>query len=184
MKRNGMVDIYRLLFIFLIMAHHLYLSFLFADAWIYVEFFFILSGYFTMKHYVAGEWKSIEEKAEEAITYTLRKFKRIMPYVVVAVLLEYSCDYIMAGFQGKRALLSMLENMICELCLLSSSGLVNAYVAPIWYVSAMFLVFPLFTFMLSFRKMHKWYYGFFVMGFTGALLRKSWGYQSFENMAV
>lgn len=114
-----------------------------------------------MKHYALGvERKSVEEKASEAIAYTLHKFKGIMPYVVIAVLLEYSSEFIIAGFQGKRALLFMLENMVYELCLLSSSGLVNAYVAPIWYLSAMFLVFPLFTFMLSFKKMHKWYCGF------------------------
>ena len=161
MKRNGMVDIYRLLFIFLIMAHHLYLDIPFASAWVYVEFFFILSGYFTMKHYALGvERKSVEEKASETITYTLHKFKRIMPYVVIAVLLEYGSELKIVGFQGKRELLSMLENMVFELCLLSSSGLANAYVAPIWYLSAMFLVFPLFTFMLSFKEMHKWYYGF------------------------
>lgn len=134
------------------MAHHLYISFLFADAWIYVEFFFILSGYFTMKHYASGEWESIEEKVEETITYTLHKFKRVMPYVAVAVLLEYSVDYIMDGFQGIRALLSMFENMICEFCLFSSSGLVSANVAPIWYLSAMFLLFPCLRSCFRFRK--------------------------------
>lgn len=184
MKRSGIVDIYRLLFIFLIMAHHLYISSLFANAWIYVEFFFILSGYFTMKHYASGEWKSIEEKTAESITYTFHKFKKVMPYVAAAVLLEYGLDYITAGFQGIRALFSTFENMICELCLLSSSGLINANVAPIWYLSAMFLVFPLFTFMLSFQEMHKWYYGFLswvpavlYYGKVGVISRlKTWPY--------
>lgn len=185
LKRNGMVDIYRLIFILLIMVNHLYISAPFATSWIYVEFFFILSGYYTMRHYAARGEGSLVESASEAITYTLCKFKRIMPYVGIAVLLEYVCDYISVymsiGFLGKRHLLFVIENMICELTLLSSSGLVEANLAPIWYLSAMFLVFPLFTFMLSFRKMHKWYLGYLswvlaalYYGYVGVICKRDW----------
>ena len=46
-------------------------------------------------------------------------------------------------------MLFMMENMIYEVTLLSSSGLAWTNLSPIWYLSAMFLVFPLFTLMLS-----------------------------------
>lgn len=180
-----MVDIYRLVFIFLIMAHHLYLNSPFASAWIYVEFFFILSGYYTMKHYAGKEETALEERSLEAITYTMHKFKRIMPYVAIAVLLEYICDYyaeyLSLGFLGKRYLLFVFENLISEITLLSSSGLVEANLAPIWYLSAMFLVFPLFTFMLSFKKLHKWYLGYLswvlavlYYGHVGVICKRDW----------
>lgn len=57
--RNGMVDIWRFVFCLLIMAHHMYhigieRIYPFQSAWIYVEFFFILSGYFTGKHFWGG----------------------------------------------------------------------------------------------------------------------------------
>ncbi len=185
MKRNGMVDIYRLIFILLIMTHHLYISGPFESAWIYVEFFFILTGYYTMKHYAGREEASFEDRAHEAIAYTLRKFKRIMPYVVIAVLLEYGCDYIVdyleTGSLGKRYMLFMMENMIYEVTLLSSSGLAWTNLSPIWYLSAMFLVFPLFTLMLSCKKMHKWYLGYLswvlavlYYGYVGVIGKRDW----------
>lgn len=186
MKRNGMVDIYRLIFILLIMAHHLYVSDApFESAWIYVEFFFILSGYYTMKHYAGMEEASLEDRSFEAVTYTLHKFKRFMPYVAIAVLLEYGCvyiaGYITSGYLGKRHLLHMIEDLVCEITLLSSSGLVEAKHAPIWYLSAMLLVFPLFTFMLSFKKLHKWYLGYLswvlavlYYGNVGVICKRDW----------
>ena len=56
-QRNGMIDIWRFIFALLIMGHHMYHldigeSYLFQSAWIYVEFFFMLSGYFTAKHFL------------------------------------------------------------------------------------------------------------------------------------
>lgn len=158
-----MVDIYRFVFILLIMAHHLYLKGKpFNSAWIYVEFFFILSGYFTMYHYSMrkdpDKTLSLEIKASEAVGYTLKKFGRMFPYILIAVFMEFTVECISTGISGERQFLNLSEQFIVESLLLSSSGLVSAHVAPIWYLSAMFLVFPLFCLLLSFKQMWKWYY--------------------------
>ena len=71
-----------------------------------------------------------------------------MPYVIISVLTEYIIDFLQTGYAGKRQLLTEIENVICEILLLSSSGCMDAKVAPIWFISAMFLVFPIFLILL------------------------------------
>jgi peptidoglycan/LPS O-acetylase OafA/YrhL len=158
-SRIGMVDIYRLLFIFLIMKHHLYIpGGHFQSAWIYVEFFFILTGYFTALHFDklfhTNQFSSISDKQKYVLSYSFHKFKNFIPYILIAVIFEYSLSVLSVLPQGKRALLTLFENFVCEITLLSSSGLSSADLAPIWYLSAMFLVFPLFALILSSDKLH------------------------------
>ena len=78
-----------------------------------------------------------------------------MPYIVVSVFTEYIVDFLQIGYAGKRQLLTEIENMICEILLLSSSGCISARVAPIWFISAMFLVFPIFLILLVKLKDNK-----------------------------
>ena len=57
-KRASVVDLWRFIALIMIMIHHLYI---FGDpftgeycgrfGWIFVEFFFIVAGYFTYKHF-------------------------------------------------------------------------------------------------------------------------------------
>ena len=50
---KGMIDLYRIVAILLIMKHHLYIEGgRFQSAWIYVEFFFILTGCLAAKKFV------------------------------------------------------------------------------------------------------------------------------------
>ena len=60
--RLGAVDLTRFIMILLIMAHHLYLfgysdDYLGESCWAWVDYFFILTGYFTMQHYEGNNEK-------------------------------------------------------------------------------------------------------------------------------
>ena len=159
-QRNGMIDIWRFIFALLIMGHHMYHldigeSYLFQSAWIYVEFFFMLSGYFTAKHFLWGGWYiqyTEKDGAKEAVLYTLNKMKKIIPYTTIFILTEYIIRNLNYDWKSLRGFLGGFEDSIFELLLLSSSGVVNARLAPVWYLSAMFLVLPIFCYLIRTKE--------------------------------
>lgn len=75
-----MVELCRFLACYVIFSYHA--GGRFTTGWIFVEFFFMLSGYFAIKHLVRIEGK-IENKATYPIQYTIDKFKRLLPYTTV-----------------------------------------------------------------------------------------------------
>lgn len=104
-----------------------------------------------------------------------------MPYVAVAEIFQYvlRLESIVDG--GRRALLSSVEALLCEGLLLSTSNMVSAAIPPIWFLSAMFLVFPLFSVMLS-SQTHRavvycylsWLIPVLYYGAAGVVSRKPW----------
>lgn len=113
-----------------------------------MEYFFILSGFFTIAHFEKSPVN--ENTGMEAVRYTLRKFQAYLPYVAAAILLRYGLDAIPLLIRGdiKGAVYSFL-NIPFEISLLTSSGLAfEAKLATIWYLSALFIVMPLFTWLL------------------------------------
>lgn len=156
-SKMGMIEVWRFLFMLLIMAHHMYHlglkgGYLFRGAWVYVEFFFILTGGFTLRHFEKDRLRgrSAENAARESVVYTLRKFSSFFGYVVIAVFLEYFLQgfALLTSGQLVKFVLSF-QNMPFEVLLLSSSGIINPKLAPVWYLSAMFLVMPLFCYVIQ-----------------------------------
>lgn len=151
-KRIGSVDLARFLMILLIMAHHLYLfgyadGYLGESCWAWVDYFFILTGYFTMSHFTAYEGK--DSYAKEALIYTLKKFKGFMPYVFAAVVLQYFLEALPYLLQHDvRLFIDSFVDLPYELLLLSSSGIVWSKLAPIWFLSAMLLTLPVLIYLL------------------------------------
>lgn len=64
-KKNNMVELCRFLACYVIFSYHA--GGRFTTGWIFVEFFFMLSGYFAIKHLVRMEGK-IENKATYPIS--------------------------------------------------------------------------------------------------------------------
>lgn len=91
--RSGNVDIAKFIACLLIMAHHLHIlgieSYPFYNSWIYVEFFLMITGYYTCAHY---DGKEVTNKIKDGLSYTLRKFATILPYTVVVTVLAYVTD--------------------------------------------------------------------------------------------
>lgn len=93
-KKNGTIDIYRLLFALVIMAGHsvtigMKPPFPFAGVGIFVEFFYLLTGYFTLLHFDRQLPRISSEWIAESLRYTWKKFKAFFPYVSVSVSLIY-----------------------------------------------------------------------------------------------
>ena len=89
-NRNILIDIWRIIATILILKHHTYYMNLevhyyhFRQARMYVEFFFLLSGYFTYAHFSRRACADINEMAGASIRYTWKKWLRFLPYVIPA----------------------------------------------------------------------------------------------------
>ena len=118
--------------------------------WAWVDFFFMLSGYFAMVHVQKLPPEVRRSPGKASLQYVFRKFCSYMPYVLIAVLTRYilfAISYLHVG-HFKDALRVFLE-MPFELGLLSTTGIVEAQLASIWYLSAMFIVLPVILYMIS-----------------------------------
>lgn len=148
-----MVDVCRFVAIILIMAHHRYVIGYEGDyfgkfGWAWVDYFFMLTGYFTMCHF-KEQYLKTENVGKDAVIYTVRKIKGLLGITFVTIILYYaisSVSYIQQG-QSKVAM-GLLANMPLELALLPSAGFFQANMAPIWFLSAMVLMLPLLIYLL------------------------------------
>lgn len=90
-----------------------------------------------------------EESGKEVVKYTFHKFASYMPYVCFAVFIRYLMDALPYLCQGNvLSFLHSFLDMPFEVMLLTSSGIIEARLAPIWYLTAMFIVMPLFSWLL------------------------------------
>lgn len=136
------------------MSHHLYLfgysaGYLGESCWAWVDYFFILTGYFTIYHYKKKNENYNGYCAREALQYTLNKFRGYMPYVFISVALQYTLEaYPYLLKHNVKMFVDSFSDMPYELLLLSSSGIVWPKMAPIWFLSAMFLTLPILIYLL------------------------------------
>lgn len=150
-KRISVVDLWKFIASMMIMTYHLFhLGPAFYDcsygkfAWIYVEFFYILTGYFTYKHFYKQQisLKNIDIY-KQSFRYTLNKFKPFLPYTTIAISLQYLITSpITSLFTAPKQFFGHFYNYPFEVLLLGDAVKMNQLVIPIWFLSAMLLVFP------------------------------------------
>lgn len=153
--RENFVDLWRFVAILMIMGHHQYhvgaRGYPFAMGWVFVEFFFALTGYLTTAHFAHSQPMCLAEQSKKAVCYTIKKFKHFLPFVWLAIILEYAFHFA-ADFQSMLSNLpetvSWLAKLPLEMLLISSSY-TKPELVPLWYLSAMFIVFPLFCLLLQ-----------------------------------
>ncbi len=180
--RIAYVDLFRFVMILLIMSHHLYLfgfsdDYLFRSCWAWTDYFFLLTGYFTMRHFADREVRG--EYAPEALRYTLRKLSGCFPLVLIAVTAQYLLEAVPSLVQGNpKQFLSTFCDWPYEVLLLSSSGIVWTKVMPLWFLSAMLLTLPLMIYlMLRFRDFWhilSWLFPLFYYGQIGINTVRDW----------
>lgn len=152
------LDICRFFAILMIMGHHSYIvgnsgNYPFANAWLWVEYFFMITGYMTMAHFSRNAI-SDNQIGQEAFFYTLRKFKAFLPYLIPTIFIQYVVEAFPYLKTGEFAsFIKSFINFPFECLMLTSGGFGGAKLAPIWYLSAMFLVLPiLICLMLGLKK--------------------------------
>ncbi len=146
-KRDGKIEMMRFYAIITIMCGHFRVIGLsdlerpFAKTWIFVEFFFIISGFFAAKVFDGRENGKTDPAL--AVKYTLTKFKRYLPYVICAVALEYALRYTYLLQSGAfHKWMSSIDDMPFEMMMLSAANTNGTKAFALWFLSASFIVFP------------------------------------------
>ena len=187
-KRLGIVDLWRFVFSIVIMLGHMYYIIpgvnasgrLYGGGAVYVEFFFILSGYFAANHILGerghnGTTLSPNNKDEEvnnyarlSVIYVWNKFKRMLPYIWTSVLWMFIVKIVRVESHFKRNFIYFAEKAVCSMLLITSTGFgstsadkTDALNPPMWYLSAMFLALPVVCMLLMNKKTRN-VYGYYL----------------------
>lgn len=159
-KRISIVDLWRFVAAIMIMVHHLYYlgepfegnDFRGKFAWICVEFFLILTGYFTYSHFNSHR-EDGKDIFKAGIEYTIKKFKVFLPYTTIAVTLDY---ILLAEYSLLRedtyTFFSHFFNYPYEVLFLGEMVQSKQLLGPIWFLSSMFIVFPIVTFLCQIKN--------------------------------
>ena len=140
-SRDGKIEILRFAASLMIVNGHMVytgatFSRPFSNAWYYVEFFLILTGYFTMRHFAV--------KTENPFVYTWEKFRRFLPFTVPAILCYYLYESL--HYLAARDLTGLARNLLSlplELSLLSAATPWGNHIFTLWFLSAMLVTLPL-----------------------------------------
>jgi len=174
-SRISMVDFVRFACAIGILLHHFFLFFWvdeanlgtqprFRSGFIIVEIFLIIAGYFAAAHFKKKRTgpQTIESRFKASVKYTLNKFKGFMPYVVIAIIIGLTYNLISHDFNLKNVV-SELEKLPQELLLGSGNSEYfsrGTHVGPLWYLSHLFFVFPIFCTLATSKKkyLRNWLY--------------------------
>ena len=151
-RRISVVDLLRFIAcLFIIWYHSPYIryednfyAFHFTGSFLFVELFFMLTGYFTIKHFADKRYEevSFNDKCKNAVQYTWNKFKEFLPYTILAVLLTYLVKMIYLDFNSIQELIGFLKKIVLELLLLNTQG--GGMLGLTWYLAAILVIYPIF----------------------------------------
>ena len=115
--------------------------------WTFVEFFYILTGVFTMQHMQKVRYRSQKEKRWYPFSYTWTKIRRLLPYTTLGILMIWVYEIIAWNLKG-MALVKWILYLPANLLLLSGFGVVPyqielreglmtpPYINPqLWYIA-------------------------------------------------
>lgn len=157
-KRSGNVDFVRFIAALLIMGHHIYNTgvkveeYAFYDGRIYIELFLFITGFYTAKHYSSI---AAENRPKDAFQYSIKKFIPMLPYASIVTLFGWVTKGILGiinmGWTWKHFLVNFMGNFSLDL-LLISDAISQPLIVPLWYLSAMIIVFPLFALFVQIKN--------------------------------
>ena len=184
-EKNNFVEFLRFVFCCIIVVHHSLdpnagerLNFFVSGA-LAVEFFYIVTGYFAIKH--------VEEKKDsingmvDATKYTVRKLQRLLPYTVIAILGAYLFDFIAFRHLPLIERLMRLQNLPSEILMMPMTGQITLSIeeyrcAQLWFLSSMLLALPLVIYACrKFNDVFKGYLVWFLPSMLLFHLANAWG---------
>lgn len=165
MKRYANVEIMRFVAGVIIMTFHL--SFVgiprgthrFSESYIWVEFFFILMGYFTIAHFDRNQFTDIDEKAKAAILYTKRKAMSFYPYAALSV-----CLYSFLDFTVHKYEIADWVSLFFDITMLTGSfNNQKAMNGVLWFLTAIIIIYPAFCLLCQIKARNLLYiFAFYV----------------------
>lgn len=146
MKRNYHIQLYRFIGAVMIMICHWnepYKIPFFQGTYIWVEFFFMVSG-FLMATKVLRQPTQVNsnEAAQEAWTYTKKKFLSLFPYHIIATIAMFIVGCVISNYPLGEIAKRFIDTF-WEMSLLAMSGIGGTntrYNGPFWFASALIIV--------------------------------------------
>ena len=129
-----------------------------VESHFFVEFFFMLTGFFIFKHFQKPEFfrNSQATKMRESIAYAWKRFKAFLPYTIPVVLV---CALAFAYIYYSRShywpyTVKLIHNALIEPFMLPAqvSPLNGRFITPIWYLSVMVFFMPLVAYIAQQKK--------------------------------
>lgn len=157
-KKNLFIELCRFIAAICIMLHHtetMGLKTVSVGGWIFVEFFFILTGYFMTRHFDNYEAELYPEK--EVLLYTLGKTRRILPFATVGICIGFFTRMVSYN-HGLISLLEMLLNLPTNILLFAGLGLTSYnFDGPLWYISCIMITMPILILaIIKYRQLYKY----------------------------
>lgn len=168
MKKNHFIELTRFFGCYAIFAFHYGRTF--VSGWVFVEYFFMLSGYFAARYLAKATEEKLGEKSSFPMKYTYHKMKRLLPYTTIAILLDYFATVFFNQLNLWQSLKYALYLPI-NFFLLFGFGVHPAgvpisenYVTPymmasqLWYICAMIVALPIMLYLLLYlgKRMGAW----------------------------
>lgn len=157
--RNSYIELWRFVACLVIFSFHT--EGVFISGWIFVEFFFMLSGYFAMGHFIRRKGQ-IDRNFP--VSYTLGKFTRLLPYTTIAFLFNVSVIIWLYQLKG-RELWLWLAYLPVNILLLPGTGAMPAGVAvtetlatghmmeeSLWYICVMLVALPVMLYVIMYLE--------------------------------
>lgn len=157
--KNAYVELCRFLGAIIILCHHTYIfgdRVYFVTGWLFVEFYFMLTGYFTAMHFFK---KSYPEKSlcKDAFKYMLDKIYRILPYAWTGIVLLF-IYYNVNGNERhiRETIISLPTNLILLMGSPLNKGLMN-FNPPLWFIGQIIVFLPIIIcFMVRYSNVYKY----------------------------
>lgn len=149
----------------MILCHHSYTLMertFFIGGWAFVEFYFILTGYYTTLHF-SKRMEKCKVECDEIFFYVKNKIKKLYPYAVGGVMFGFF-NIITQCSENDKSVASF--SLIYNLLLLKGSDIANSsytYDPPLWYITHLILFLPLIIIlMVKNEKIYKYFLCWFV----------------------
>lgn len=143
-NKNSSIELLRFLFIICIAIHHATGQPL--GAYLGVDFFFLLSGFFLMQYY-SNDVQAKESPAIAAIQYTKKRYFRVIPYYLFSFFLAVGLT---VGLWKAVSPDVMITDYIWELFMMGTAGIsMNMAVPAGWFCSALIISGFLIYFLLA-----------------------------------
>lgn len=156
-RRNSEIDFFRIVFAFAIVIYHgnnlvrgkaVDFHLPFSGGYLAVEFFFMLTGYFC----VQKVRRNPDAGAVDALRWTWEKYKRFAIYTIPFAIMSYPA-WVIVFTSGFAESVNVIKFGILDILLLYSSGLrENEFLNPLWYLSSVLIVSPIFYMAVLKRK--------------------------------
>lgn len=179
--KNSFIELGRFLACLMIFSFHA--GGRFHSGWIFVEYFYILSGYFTVR-YICNNEKLLLKDSFQPLRYTFNKIKRLLPYTSVAIIADFFIKSVIYKLSVKEMLLYFIY-LPQNLMLTTGTGTMpygakisDTMYTPhmmadwLWYICALVVAMPVMIYLLLYlkKKLSGWLVTFFPMILYGYII--------------